>query len=1021
MIKKMALLTVSLMMVTCFLNFGTQKIEAAPTTFAPNLTATFDGTSLYESGYSGDLYAGYISAAGSFKSGVGFVLSSITGVSSATGDSILSFPVAQVHSLIDNTNTPPKMTGIGNKTVNEGSQLTFTVSAIDADGDTLTYSLVGAPTGASINATTGVFTWTPTEAQGPGSYIFTVYVNDGMLTDAESITVTVNEVNSAPMLQAIGNKTVNEESQLTFTASATDADLPANTLTYSLVGAPTGASINSLTGVFTWTPTEAQGPGSYTFTVRVSDGMLTAAETITVTVNEVNSAPVLQAIGNQTVKKGNLLTFTVTATDSDSAILTYSLVGAPTGASINATTGVFTWTPTEAHYPGNYTFIVLVSDGMLIDSKSFTVTVYEANSAPVLQAIGNKTVNENSQLTFTASATDADGDILTYSLINAPTGASINATTGVFTWIPTEAQGPGIYTFTVRVSDGMLLAEESITVTVNEVNSAPVLQAIGNKTVNEGNLLTFTAIATDADLPANTLTYSLVGAPTGASINATAGVFIWIPTKAQGPGSYTFTVRVSDGMLTDEESITVMVNEVNSAPVLQAIGNKTVNENSQLTFRASATDADGDTLTYSLVGAPTGASINATTGVFTWTPSKAQGPGSYTIIVRVSDGLLTDEESITVTVNKVNSAPVLQAIGNKTVNEESQLTFKASATDADGDTLTYSLVGAPTGASINATTGVFTWTPTEAQGPGSYTFIVRVSDGRLTDEESIIVTVNEINNIPIYNNTDATSTTPIKLEPNKYKIIFNTNGGSAIGMQSLEKNKNIIKPENPKREGYLFEGWYKDPEFKVKWDFEKDVITVSTTLYAKWIENKKEIDESIEEEKPNFSDISTHWSKEMIEEIAALGIINGYPDGTFRPNEPILRKHIAIMINRALDLKPIRENASFSDILPTHPYYEEIQLLQQAGIVDGTNGQFKPDEFLTRAQLAKIIVIAFDFELGDESNFEDLSKNHWSYRYVAGLEKLGIVQGDNGKFNPQDSITRAQFVAILYRALNLTK
>lgn len=192
-------------------------------------------------------------------------------------------------------------------------------------------------------------------------------------------------------------------------------------------------------------------------------------------------------------------------------------------------------------------------------------------------------------------------------------------------------------------------------------------------------------------------------------------------------------------------------------------------------------------------------------------------------------------------------------------------------------------------------------------------------------------------------------------------------------------------------------------------------------MYAKWIENKKEIDESIEEEKPNFSDISTHWSKEMIEEIAALGIINGYPDGTFRPNEPILRKHIAIMINRALDLKPIRENASFSDVLPTHPYYEEIQLLQQAGIVDGTNGQFKPDEFLTRAQLAKIIVIAFNFELGDESNFEDLSKNHWSYQYVAGLEKLGIVQGDNGRFNPQDSITRAQFVAILYRALNLTK
>ncbi|MGI2298071.1 putative Ig domain-containing protein, partial [Paenibacillus sp. GXUN7292] len=131
------------------------------------------------------------------------------------------------------------------------------------------------------------------------------------------------------------------------------------------------------------------------------------------------------------------------------------------------------------------------------------------NTAPVLAAIGNKTINERDLLTFTASATDFDGDTLTYSLVGAPVGASINSSTGEFTWTPTEAQGPGSYTFAVRVNDGALNAEEQITVTVNEVNTAPVLAAIGNKTVDEETLLTFTAIATDADLPANTLTYSL--------------------------------------------------------------------------------------------------------------------------------------------------------------------------------------------------------------------------------------------------------------------------------------------------------------------------------------------------------------------------------------------------------------------------------------------------------------------------------------------------------------------------------
>src|SRR5690606_11985077 len=114
--------------------------------------------------------------------------------------------------------------------------------------------------------------------------------------------------------------------------------------------------------------------------------------------------------------------------------------------------------------------------------------------------------------TATATATDSDlpANTLTYSLVNAPVGATINASTGVFTWTPTEAQGPGIYTFDVMVSDGTLTDQEDITVTVNEINTAPVLATIGNKTVDEETLLTFTATATDVDVPANTLIYSLV-------------------------------------------------------------------------------------------------------------------------------------------------------------------------------------------------------------------------------------------------------------------------------------------------------------------------------------------------------------------------------------------------------------------------------------------------------------------------------------------------------------------------------
>src|SRR5690606_20440170 len=176
------------------------------------------------------------------------------------------------------------------------------------------------------------------------------------------------------------------------------------------------------------------------------------------------------------------------------------------------------------------------------------------------------------------------------------------------------------------VSDGEYTASETISVIVNEVNVAPVLNAIGDRTVNEGSLLTFTGTAKGGEGPENTLTYSLVDEPMGAEMDPESGVFTWTPSEEQGPGEFTFTVVVSDGEYTDSETITVVVHEVNVAPVLVPIGDRMVNEGSLLTFTATATDDDvpENTLTFSLVSAPTGATIDEETGVFTWTPNEEQ-------------------------------------------------------------------------------------------------------------------------------------------------------------------------------------------------------------------------------------------------------------------------------------------------------------------------------------------------------------------------------------------------------------
>ncbi|MBI4301530.1 MAG: putative Ig domain-containing protein [Chloroflexi bacterium] len=130
----------------------------------------------------------------------------------------------------------------------------------------------------------------------------------------------------------------------------------------------------------------------------------------------------------------------------------------------------------------------------------------------------------------------------------------------------------------------------TLTVTVNVSNTAPVLGAIGDQTVDEGAVLSFTASAVDADIPANTLTYSLVGAPAGASINGSTGVFSWTPTDN---GSFTFTVKVCDNgspVLCDEEAITVTVNNVAPTVGGLSLSASSINENGSVTLTVSCTD-----------------------------------------------------------------------------------------------------------------------------------------------------------------------------------------------------------------------------------------------------------------------------------------------------------------------------------------------------------------------------------------------------------------------------------------------
>ena len=550
----------------------------------------------------------------------------------------------------------------GTRTINELSTLTVTNTSTDEDipANVLAFALVSGPAGASIDPVSGVLTWTPNEAHGPSTNIITVKVVDNgvpSLSATNSFTVVVNEVNSAPVLTVPGTQTINELTTLTVTNVATDVDIPANVLTFSLVSAPTGVSLNPANGVLTWTPSEVQGPSTNVITVRVTDNgvpNLSATNSFTVIVNEVNSPPMLAAVADRTVDEDAPLSFTVAATDGDlpPQQLTFSLEpGAPTGARIDSATGIFSWTPNEEQGPSTNRIPVRVTDSGvpgLSDTKAFTVIVHEVNSAPVFVAIRDQIVDEKSKLEFKIEATDPDipKNVLTFALgADAPAGANIDPTSGVFSWVVGEVAVVQTNKIAVRVMDDgspPLAATNTflVIITPSKLRLAP----IPDRSEDEGAVIAFFATAMDSPLARPPLTYVLEpGAPEGALISPGSGAFLWQPTEAQGPSTNTITVRVTDTSsppLTAVRSFTVIVREVNRSPVLEAISLQSVIAGQLLRLTAKAQDPDlpANKLTYALEpGAPSGATIDAPSGLFLWTPSPLVGASTNSITIKVTD------------------------------------------------------------------------------------------------------------------------------------------------------------------------------------------------------------------------------------------------------------------------------------------------------------------------------------------------------------------------------------------------
>ncbi len=699
-------------------------------------------------------------------------------------------------------NTPPLLGGQNNQTIGELTTLTVNNLAADADvpAQTLTYTLLGAPSGAGI--TNGVITWTPTEAQGPGTYTITTWVTDNgspALSDTNSFRVVVNDVNSVPVLPSQTNRTIIELTLLTVTNTATDSDLPVNTLTYSLLVAPTNAVINTNTGVITWAPTEAQGPTTNTFTTRAVDNgvaPLAATNTFTVVVNESNTPPVLPALGNYAVAPLSTLLVTNTATDPDlpANTLIYTLLVGPTNAAINTNTGVIAWTPTQAQLGTTNLIRTVVTDNnpLAVNAQHLSAT----NSFTVLVSSGPMIVMDSTALFsegFLPPNNALDPGEMVTLLIALKNVGGADTTNLVVTLLPTnEVISPSAPQAYGMVPAGGMAISQPFTFTVLGTcggTITPTLQLQDGSTNYGTATASLTMGRSGTILTQNFDTVTVPVLPSGWTTSGSGAQSGWVTTNSLADTAPNAAYSI--------DAVNVGVNELVSPPVLLSLGPAQLSFRHRYSFEADSSQPtngfDGGVLEIKIGtnaftditnnGGIWGANgynrridthyANPLTGRWAWSGTNSSyvtttvtlppAAAGQTVQLRwragaddggnSGSGWRIDSIGLTGAVCGFNTAPVLPAQADRTIAELTALTVtnKASDLESPPEGLTYSLTGAPTNASVNANTGVISWTPTEAQGPGSYAFTTVVSDNSsptASATNTFAVTVNEVNSAP---------------------------------------------------------------------------------------------------------------------------------------------------------------------------------------------------------------------------------------------------------------------------------
>ena len=658
----------------------------------------------------------------------------------------------------------------------------------DPDGDTLTYSATGLPTGLTIDTVTGEITGTiDNSASQEGPLNDGVFVVEVTATDdnGESITTTFSWGVTNPSVVATDNQSeVTEDIDLVTNGNViadddgagVDSDADNDDITVSQLNASDanvgvtvagdyGDIVLNSDGTYTYSldnsnpdvaniANGATLTDNFTYTITDNEGGTSTAN-IAIVINSNNDAPTSNQIPSQTDLDSETPSLNVTPffNDIDGSILTFNASGLPTGLSIDPLSGEITGTVDSSASQGGpssdgiYTVEVIATDefGSTVAS---TLTWTIDNPGPIANT-DSFTTDEDTTLTGTVATNDSDPDGDTVAFAVTGTGPASGDVTlnpdGTFSYTPGENfNGTDSFDYAVTDSDGAT-ATTTVTITVNAINDVPVVDSPTPDQTSEDSDQVNVDISANFSDTESSLTFDATGLPPGLSIDANGNITgTIVPSASQdGPSSdgvYTVVITATDALgatVTDTLTWTV----TNPGPIA---GNDTfdIDEDNPLNASVVAgdSDPDGDAVSFNLLtnGPNSGIISFNSDGTFEYVPdANFFGTDTFDYEIVDADGS-TAVATVTINVGGVNDAPVVQTpTPDQNSNDSETVSIDASVgfSDIDADTLTFSSNGLPDGLTIDPTTGIISGTIDSSAsqggpfGDGIYTVVVTADDG----------------------------------------------------------------------------------------------------------------------------------------------------------------------------------------------------------------------------------------------------------------------------------------------------